>query len=489
MRKYLLITLLLTIAMLAACGRDSYIEEETTIHRLSVFTNANYRQVLYQAAEAMSAVWETAHPNRLFELELSTYTWDNVQYEYERVRTMFAAGQSYDMFVSHRVWLLDFANAGYLLDIYTLIDADPFATPGAAWASRGDFFEQALIAHEIGGRLYTLPLGFGFNYISVNTRMPDTVIDRFTANDTISICELMRMYIDIRNFYEYNYADMYFVANDFRMRWPQHVLSTSINNFINFTGRTTYFASDEFIQFLTYIQDVYSRPVSRHSFAESLYWNPMRCSATTMTYSWHYVFLTDNEHQCPLLALADSRFLFPPLLVYYHAMPLTDSHGRLLLSPGGGMMEHISFPTGRDSALGWEFTQHVILAFSQPQGRALSEAFVRNYGPFSMSSPILRELLAPHVHSVVHRANSQRWVMGLQRQTAQLTYPIPLDCDETMGSMIARLENFNEMPIAPPYTHIPMRLLNEDIDAFVAGSISAEEYARRLEFLILQWWR
>jgi len=87
--------------------------------------------------------------------------------------------------------LRTFARSGFLVDIYTLIDADPHI-------SRDDFFTEALRAFEINGRLFMLPISFGFQYVGINAGLPQEFIDRFTQHSTITFPQMIDLYIDLK---------------------------------------------------------------------------------------------------------------------------------------------------------------------------------------------------------------------------------------------------------------------------------------------------
>jgi ABC-type glycerol-3-phosphate transport system substrate-binding protein len=88
---------------------------------------------------------------------------------------MLMAGQGPDIFMLHAHSYWHYALSGYLADIYTLIDACPYA-------SRGDFYTNALKPFEIDGGLYALPMSFGPEYIAINASLPQPLLDRFSTN-------------------------------------------------------------------------------------------------------------------------------------------------------------------------------------------------------------------------------------------------------------------------------------------------------------------
>jgi len=88
--------------------------------------------------------------------------------------------------------LVEFAQQGYLVELYTLIDSDPTA-------HRGDFFTDVLDAFLLDGNLYTMPLGFYLEFVGINTTLNERhVIEQFASHNGITLVELFNIYHQLR---------------------------------------------------------------------------------------------------------------------------------------------------------------------------------------------------------------------------------------------------------------------------------------------------
>ena len=92
-----------------------------------------------------------------------------------------------DIFVRDGFLLRPFTEHGFIRDIHPLIEASDSL-------SLDDFFVNALRAHEFGGRLYTMPMTFGFDFVGINSRVPRAFRDRFLELSHVSIPELAVLY-------------------------------------------------------------------------------------------------------------------------------------------------------------------------------------------------------------------------------------------------------------------------------------------------------
>ena len=396
-----------------------------------------------------------------------------------RLESMLAAGYGYDMFFCTAEHNRRFARAGYLANIYNLMDGTPHA-------GRDAFWQQPLRAVELNGGLYTLPLSFGFKYVSINDSLPQPIIDRFTRNETISFSELLHIYYQLIETYP-QYAHWYFSSGwcAGRVTAPM-ALTVYMQYFINFETRTADLTNSNFIDFLTYRFDIFRRPVSVDANAQ-LCGILRNNTHLQLTYANH-VFHVDNHHLNPALAFADPSLYAPGRLVFNHARPVTDKHGQLLMdmwnSPGyAGTWTSVSFNAAGDSELAWEFTQYLISAFSVHRGHvALSRASSFGWGRYSMTTPILRDMFRPHVDAAFRSVN--RIPTNIN---SLLNADIDVTCPDTFDGILARLEAFNEMPMATIAYFELVLLALDDYMQFMAGQITPEEYARRLQSEVSAW--
>jgi len=136
--------------------------------RLTVLAPGHFRPILQQAATLMEY-------ERYFELEITRYNpeTDSIYWTY-RLQTMFAAGDGFDLIFADPLFpMWDFARAGYLTEINSLIDR-------CVRFYHHDFYREVLQALTVNEHLHFFPLGFGFQYVSIDTRfLPQVFIDRF----------------------------------------------------------------------------------------------------------------------------------------------------------------------------------------------------------------------------------------------------------------------------------------------------------------------
>ena len=480
MRKklYIIMPLLVILLLTATSGRDDDYIDEPMRHTLSVLAPGHFAPSIRRAAENMAAAWEADDTNRIFELELSTY---NINDSIGRVNaanrlvTMLAAGEGYDMFFSGMHPVSQFARQGYLTNIYTLIDLDPFMHPWASTGGRDDFYLQPLRAMEIGGRLYSFPLSFGFYNITVNAALPDAFVAGFTTRDIMCLGELMRMYVELITLYP-EYDEMHFISG-----FTANYLQFYMNNFIDHNGRTADFTNSGFVDFLENLRIISARPEEQgagHVF-------PMHAQ-DSMRRAGNHVFHVHHSFLSPAFAFIDTNYLTNGAENFVGARQITDTQGRLVLStsPFGsqGTWAMLSFPSAGNSILAWEFTQHLISEFSQPTGSLSANASNRGWGGYSMATPIARELFVPHVTPVFQRVNRYRQYFGqLLRSDADIMRP------ETFDRILARIGTLNEMPMSYVNRDIPLSLFWGDFSGFMDGDITADELARRMQAEVLIW--
>ncbi|MCL2285972.1 MAG: hypothetical protein FWC32_06350, partial [Firmicutes bacterium] len=153
--------------------------------RLTVLAPGHFRPILQQAARLMEY-------DRRFELEITTYNPETeADYWAYRLQSMFAAGEGFDLIFADPLFpMWDFARDGYLTEIHELINI-------CSTFNRHDFYEEALQALTVNGELYFFPLGFGFQYIGINSRLPQEFINRFMQYGAITVSQMIDIYTDV----------------------------------------------------------------------------------------------------------------------------------------------------------------------------------------------------------------------------------------------------------------------------------------------------
>ena len=204
--KRLFIVLLLAVVALSACGRggnDGDEREQITQNgggvtigslqsgegTLTLTISAPMGGGMAQINEAADRLQqELAQQGIDLHVEIISYEEHD-----EHLTTMlgqFAAGTGPDIFLRDNFMLYPFIENGFLMDIYTLIDASP------NW-SRADFYTNALSSFEVDGRLYALPMQFGFDMVGINATVPAEFLNRFAALDWVAPSDFIGLYLDL----------------------------------------------------------------------------------------------------------------------------------------------------------------------------------------------------------------------------------------------------------------------------------------------------
>ena len=184
-------------------------------HRtLTILTNQRNTAAIAQAADAMNRDWRERDKPYVFQVEVDVHghhtatIGDNAAVA-ARLRMELMTGHGPDMlmmspwfFSGGDLDLHGFVGSGFLHDIYKLMDTDPRT-------SRDDFFNQAISAFEISNGLYQFPLSFGFEYLGINTSLPQEFLDRFTSKTSITFSEMMEFYLDLmeEHYEEFGHLD------------------------------------------------------------------------------------------------------------------------------------------------------------------------------------------------------------------------------------------------------------------------------------------
>ena len=489
--RYFALAVLLTLALvLTACGRgrrdstngNGY-EDDPTVRTLSILAQDQFRWVIERTETALNTSWQAQHRNYEFQLELHMYTFNDpadVHGFQSRLRTALMAGIGYDMFLLGiqplHIWPL--AQSGALIDIYTLIDQDPHI-------NRINFFEQALNAWEVDGGLYTFPLSFGFQYVSINASLPQSIIDRFTGYSHISFREMMSIYNELLERYAYEFGHLYFANCTNLQNTPIVIFESYIDNFIDYDNRTSDLTNENFIEFLAELHSVFGTYERRFHGMHLV----LRNYAFSSHIARYYAFNIDTTRLSPVLAFADT-----PHFVY--GRPLSNGYGRLLLDWWRSPHESYSpmapstwtavcISASGDSVLAWEFTQYLLQVFSRsitPQSG--------NWGTYSMVSPISRQLLRPHMTTAFATLDSYTTRLGTARHRNRLGHggeKSHQEWDDLIEHTITQFEILNEMPMVRPDSHIPRSMYAYNFGLFMDGIIRAEEFAQRLQNAVSLW--
>ena len=318
MKKKIFILLMLIIILLAAaCGRGGNENGEETggdadIVRvlpdgdiITVSVGLWQESRLSTAANAL--IDYMAEHGREVSIEFITYAFDEREEHYTKMVSQLAAGMGPDIIMvpNHMMWSL--IQNGLLTDLNGFI------------YDRSNFRENVLYANEINGRLYAMPMGFRFDFVGINSKVPQSFLDRFAALSYVTIMDISDIYHDL--IYEYpEFAGYNIIRNLWPANtdvWPVNDIFLEIGQNINFNERTASFGHlNDFITNLTHI--------FQHNDRIDL---PLVLPITVETekiLAEHYIFSLERQ---PINAM------FPfsqPSFVYF--TPRADMQGRLITS-------------------------------------------------------------------------------------------------------------------------------------------------------------
>ena len=471
---------------------DTAIVEERLdlpVRTLTIRTNDRHTGVIMQAAEAMNRAWARKNEPYNFHVEVEDHSWldmDGIEARVMRLRTELMAGQGPDMFIMEtgRAWgvhldMHAMAASGFLRDIYTLMDADPNT-------SRDEFFTQALQAFELNNGLYMFPTSLGFEYIAINANLPQTFVDRFAQKSTITLLEMMTLYLDLTEAYYEEFGHLSFVAGS-TIAWPMFFNQAVMGGYIDFNTRTSYLTDPRFIETL----DIMNRVFPETNWLRLSLSGMINTTDTLRERADRYVFhvMSNGMNSFDAFFTAETPF-------FAHHIPLADDGGRLLLnSPDdhGQVWSGIFITAAGDGALAWEFTGHMIYAYTNPIGRAAAipgRWEPAPWGSASLASPILRSLFRDHTlrnfEAIFDEFGTSDNIWSFQLQAFE-GFDDPANRAQQFENAINRIAAYNEMPMGMLQPMIPGALYWDHFVQFMDGLISAETAAQRMHNAVSLW--
>ena len=434
-----LLMVMVLLFLLAACGNDDdngdepgyYMPDLTDMVTLSISIPEWewVNEIVFEAARRLEA--DLAHQGLGLHFTPTLYYWQQRYDYFELLKQIMAEGGGPDIFSLNIHPLPAFADAGLVQNLYDLIDRDPYYT-------RDDFFANVLQSYEIDGRLYTLPLEFGFEFIGINANVPQVFIDRFISYDFISATRLMALYLDsIREYPEFAERHLGFGIT------PGLLMQTQLHHFMNADARTAHFNDDLFTTFLANLRRVYditAPPVTPFEW-------PMENEETMLLLSMRYVF---SRNASGLDAI--NAFLPFDEPVFAHHRPLADEDGRLInLTPP---YFNFSINANADGDLAWAFLQHMIAA------RAEMEHWGDDFRP-----AIRRDLFDMQITASMENAMAWERIRPFYGQgdsAAEASH---------VAAVIERIAGYAAMPIVTPLSRffMPQMVYAQVLNGFMRG--------------------
>jgi len=444
---------------------------------LTVHGSDIYTAVIEQAAAAMNASWRLRDEPYIFQIIIDEYSqmdWDNMDVRADRLRVELMAGGGPDIFfVSPFHTIFDYASAGFLANLYTLMDNSPSD-------SRNNYLPELLRAFEIGGRLYTLPLNANFIYTSIHRDMPPSILNRFLQKSTISVIEMMDMYLELIQNYPDQFGHM-LPGLEGRVGTPYSFMIANIDEFVNFNNRTANFNSTGFISLLELTRTLNDIVIESGNWGLGHGWvfGPLQ-SAQFLHDRSDFMFNTTDFRLNPISLF----FEMYEEEVYLNPIPITNSMGELLLEPGN-MWGEIALTTAGNTELAWEFMQYILEALVEPVGRARINPGWGNPADWleTVSTPVHHPHTMHFVRNIVEEFVTRPGFAGLFPTAA-----IPEERERQLNDLTERLSRYNNMPMATTRHHLPHEMLMfETIMEFFDDIITAQVAAQRIQNTVQLW--
>jgi len=464
--------------------------EDLPVRTLSVLSVEVYEPLFLEAATRMTEEWARRGYDYNFDLTLtianvSDYMPDDIalwttetftaawEQMLMRVRTQLMAGQGHDiMCLSVLANLWSHVETGLFVDIYQLIDQCPYT-------NRADFFTQALAPFEMDGSLYAFPTNFGFAYVGVNEILPQSFIDRFTAMQTITLPELIGMYLELQQYPEF--TDIAFTNADLASS-PYSAFHHVLLQYINFPNSTAHLTDSGFVSFLRDFRQLYdwaNHPFDRFPhmsvYEQGQDFAPGRGAIERRVIPFYHIKNVSEQYAfwiedvyAPALTMADSAD--SPFL---HFIPITDYQGRLTYVTN---TPTLTVTTRADGALAWEFIQHLIYVTVNPTRQAqYNDEWHAPWGRYTLNTPISRVYFETHFTENLARIFDDAHLGEAPYAPGQVR------------RALARVVGYNEMPMTYRNMPIPRSLYFDILEQFIRGLITPEDAAQQLHNRVSLW--
>jgi len=328
--KKLFILIAIVILSLSACGRNrnNDVEENGRDGSLNL-TQGTYSLTVSVPIMSEARFRRAGEALRLALADEGIYLDFHIDYFMEQdweehgehLLGRFAAGVGPDIFTGgfSPLPIYRFIENGFLADIYELMGD-----------RRDEYFTNVLQPLEIGGRLYTLPIQFGFDHIGINPNAPSKIIERFAALEYATPSTLMELYFDAGGSLAF-----------FHGLWVSDVFIPELNTWLDFAEKTV------------------NIPDNAAAFLENL----QLAFRGNDRFGTQQTFPVTDE----FLAQLQERYLFYRPMAFgdntrprefLHYIPLSDEDGRLVQRGFSGT--HLNVNSTANPALAWAFIELVI---------------------------------------------------------------------------------------------------------------------------------
>ena len=479
----------------AITQQDSQQQADTTgsptdkpIRTLSILTHRGNEAAIRQAVFAMYMDRLEMNNPYTFRVSRDFHSRHAMSFEDKeaiatRLRVELMAGQGPDIIMLcpwfFTMGALDFhslVNSGFIRDIYTLMDTDP-------GTDRDEFFPQALSAFEINNGLYSFPVSFGFQYLGINTSLPQDFIERFTGKAYITFLDMMAFYLDLMEEHPDEFGHLSFGTGGSLNMWSS-VVQAVMCEFIDFDTRRSSLTDPCFADALELMGKVYT------------YWEEP-CIEVWVALSYRslshelmqklaqeVVFHNQSSSINNFYAFFDTEESF-----FRHHIPIVDEQGRLLIYQDGlrgQIWNQVLITAGNNADLAWELTRYLAYAFANPEGEALRCPEWRvevEWGNNSLATPIMRSLFEDHTRRSFEQIFNT-WSLSMQ---AFVGMEDPTNRARLFDNATRRIAAYNGQPMRMLHPMIPNRLIEEHLDQFMIGLIDAQTAAQRMHNAVSLW--
>ena len=469
-----LFLLLLILISLSACGRRSPGPGGAGITRreqapfipvpevLTVLAHESHYDWFRLAESRMAETWREARRGD-FILELTMYSMDieNALDTFDyfmSLETMLMEGYNidYDMLMFppfNRTWwdVRLMGQAGVLADIFNLID-------WCRYRGHDDYFTGAFNMFTFGERLYGFPLNFYFEYIAINSKLPERFIDRFKSFDYVNSEQLMKIYFELMEYYPYEFGHLAFVNSkpSSNLRDLNTLIWHRTTGFVDLAAGTSNLQDEGFINYLEYVRRLFPRRWDTALYVSAF--GGLMSQHDMSVRAEQFVFLLASDGSAAINAFLPHEYPY-----FVHFIPLSNECGELMARSNF----IFCFPEAGNSTLAWEFMQYLQTALIELFG------FPGGIGAWLLtgfSIPIAQDLFGTHFENWFSSRDAVFQFSGVR-------YRI----DENMDDILARLYMYSQMPAAP------LPLISEFIvswttESLFNGTQTAEETARLLHY-------
>jgi multiple sugar transport system substrate-binding protein len=380
------------------------------------------------------------HPG--VEISLTNFRGDSQRY-ITQVGMQLMAGTADDIIEWH--WgfsYADFADRGFLTDIYTLMRDDYRFT-------YDDWFSNAFRAAEYRGGLYVFPLSFSYEIIGVNSTTSDELVESFRQFDMISHRQLLDLYIEFSNATSHFISPVIDAAN---------VIIHDFGRIIDFEANTANFNTDEFIRLVSDARDA-SNPQRVEAGLVGNWGSLLTASnwANQIELSYNYMFSN-------FLMNIQYEAFFPheDYEIFTHFIPLATCDGEIIIT---SVRQFAINSASENKELAWEFLKFL----------ATDEILAKN--EISLGIPINRHMFDAHaVTFLTNYVESQRGLPGFVDVSA--------DTSDIVERIIEHVNRYVEKPMHNYNIFRDVRIIEmiiESMTAFHQGILTAEMAAEDLQ--------